>query len=53
MQVYKATPLSQRDRAAVDTLRALVRLRVWWWQTMPFVYDEFPNLPCWDYKVFK
>lgn len=53
LQVLHATAASQRDRTAVDTLRALVRIRVWFWQTLPFVFEEFPNLPCWDWPVFK
>ena len=53
LQVLYATPFSKRDRTALDTLRALCRLRVWFWQTMPFVYEEFPELPCWDWAVFR
>jgi hypothetical protein len=53
LQVLRATPQGRRDRTAVDTLRALCRLRVWFFQTLPFVMDEFPDLPCWKWAVFK
>jgi hypothetical protein len=52
-QVLHATAASKRDRTAVDALRALIRARGWFWQTLPFVYEEFPNLPCWDWPVFR
>lgn len=53
VQVLRQTPPSKRDRTAVDTLRALVRGRVWFWQTTPFFYSAFPELPCWRWPVFR
>ena len=51
-QVLRRTPHSQRDRSAVDTLRALARGRIWFWQTLPFFYKAFPDLPSWKWPIF-
>lgn len=53
MQVLQRTPPSQRDRSAVDTLRALAKGRIWFWQTLPSFIEAFPDLPCWNWPIFR
>lgn len=53
LQVLRQAKPSKRDRNAVDVLRALARGRVWFWQTTPFFYKAYPDLPCWRWPVFR
>lgn len=36
----------------MDTLRGLAKGRIWFWQTLPFFYTAFPELPSWKWPIF-